>query len=205
MKELNELVELAKKATPGKWWIDSHGHSMVAFSGEAGDVEVVFTTDNGMGPLVRHEDTGNLSHWRNDNDATFIAAANPQKILAIAEAFRAMEQDNLRLKSVINTEANRAEAAEAKLAELEKQEPAGTLWIDCTTSGTSYEFRPSGEVRNGQTLFTRSAPAVSLAELVPDEMTPKQASRSYGGQVEGFLEGFNACRAAILRNIEEAE
>jgi hypothetical protein len=101
MEKLNELVELAKKATPGKWWIDSHGHSMVAFSGEAGDVEIVFATDNDMGPLVRHGDTGNLSHWRNDNDATFIAAANPDTILAIAEAFRALEQ--------------RAEAAEAKL------------------------------------------------------------------------------------------
>lgn len=101
MEKLNKLVELAKKATPGKWWIDSHGHSMVAFSGEAGDVEIVFATDNDMGPLVRHCDTGNLSHWRNDNDATFIAAANPTAILAIAEAFREMEK--------------RAEAAEAEL------------------------------------------------------------------------------------------
>ena len=100
MEKLNELVELAKKATPGKWWIDSHGHSMVSFTD--GDMEVVFVTkSDAMGEAKRHEGTGNLSHWRNDNDATFIAASNPQAILAIAEAFRALEQ--------------RAEAAEAKL------------------------------------------------------------------------------------------
>lgn len=100
MEKLNELFELAKLATPGKWWIDSHGHSMVSFAGN--EMEVVFVTNSkAMGEAKRHEDTGNLSHWRNDNDATFIAAANPQAILAIAEAFRAMEQ--------------RAEAAEAEL------------------------------------------------------------------------------------------
>ncbi|MET3815389.1 ead/Ea22-like family protein [Pantoea sp. UYEF8] len=98
MKDLDELVELAKKATPGKWWIDSHGHSMVAFSGEAGDVEIVFATDNDMGPLVRNEDTGNLSHWRNDNDATFIAATNPETILTLIARIKAQDEELLELR-----------------------------------------------------------------------------------------------------------
>lgn len=102
MKDLDELVELAKKATPGKWWIDSHGHSMVAFSGEAGDVEIVFATDNDMGPLVRHEDTGNLSHWRNDNDATFIAATNPETILTLIARIKAQDEELLELRKAFS-------------------------------------------------------------------------------------------------------
>lgn len=34
--------------------------------------------------------------------------------------------------------------------------------------------------------------------VVPEEMTPQQASRSYGGEVRGYLDGWNACRAAML-------
>lgn len=36
------------------------------------------------------------------------------------------------------------------------------------------------------------------APVVPDEMTPQQASRSYGGEVRGYRDGWNACRAAVL-------
>ncbi|HBC9432329.1 TPA: hypothetical protein KFH97_003007 [Escherichia coli] len=35
--------------------------------------------------------------------------------------------------------------------------------------------------------------------VVPDEMTPKQASRSYCGEVRGYRDGWNACRAAMLQ------
>lgn len=37
------------------------------------------------------------------------------------------------------------------------------------------------------------------AAVVPDEMTPQQASRSYGGEVRGYRDGWNACRAAMLQ------
>lgn len=36
------------------------------------------------------------------------------------------------------------------------------------------------------------------ALVVPDEMTPKQASRSYCGEVRGYRDGWNACLAAML-------
>lgn len=36
------------------------------------------------------------------------------------------------------------------------------------------------------------------APVVPDEMTPQQASRSYGGEVRGYRDGWNSCRAAML-------
>lgn len=38
------------------------------------------------------------------------------------------------------------------------------------------------------------------AAAVPDEMTPQQASRSYGGEVRGYRDGWNACRAAMLNH-----
>ena len=37
------------------------------------------------------------------------------------------------------------------------------------------------------------------AQVVPDEM---QASRSYCGEVRGYRDGWNACRAAMLQNYE---
>ncbi|AXC76391.1 DUF551 domain-containing protein [Salmonella enterica subsp. arizonae serovar 63:g,z51:-] len=43
--------------------------------------------------------------------------------------------------------------------------------------------------------FYSAAPA----PVVPDEISPKQASRSYGGEVHGYRDGWNACRAAMLQ------
>lgn len=37
------------------------------------------------------------------------------------------------------------------------------------------------------------------APVVPDEMTPVQASRTYGGEVRGYRDGWNACRASMLQ------
>ncbi|WP_049046142.1 hypothetical protein [Klebsiella aerogenes] len=36
--------------------------------------------------------------------------------------------------------------------------------------------------------------------VVPEEMTPQQASRSYGGEVRGYRDGWNACRDAMLQD-----
>lgn len=119
-------------------------------------------------------------------------------ILAIAEAFRALEK--------------RAEAAEAQLicnviyqVRLLDGEENCSEWVEVTEE----EFNTPTTEKYGKwehrKLFTRPAPAADLAELVPDEMTPKQASRSYGGEVVGYRDGWNACRAAILRKIEEAK
>ncbi|MDX7049620.1 ead/Ea22-like family protein [Enterobacter kobei] len=83
------LREAAEKATPGNWWIDSHGQAMVSFI--ENDVLEVFATDNKRA-AVRHEDTGNLSRWRNDNDATFIATADPATVLALLNEIAELEQ-----------------------------------------------------------------------------------------------------------------
>ncbi|ESL75992.1 ead/Ea22-like family protein [Enterobacter roggenkampii] len=84
------LREAAEKATPGNWWIDSHGMAMVAHHND--NTMIVFVTDGEqMGKAIRHEDTGNLSHWRNDNDASFIAAANPATVLALLDELDAKD------------------------------------------------------------------------------------------------------------------
>ncbi|HCO2140296.1 TPA: DUF551 domain-containing protein [Escherichia coli] len=41
------------------------------------------------------------------------------------------------------------------------------------------------------------------APVVPEEMTPKQASRSYCGEVRGYRDGWNACCAAMLQGKSE--
>ena len=82
------LREAAEKATPGNWWIDSHGQAMVSFTDN--DVLEVFATNNKRA-AVRHEDTGNLSRWRNDNDATFIATADPATVLALLDELEAKD------------------------------------------------------------------------------------------------------------------
>lgn len=46
----------------------------------------------------------------------------------------------------------------------------------------------------GTKLYRHAQPA----PVVPEEMTPQQASRSYGGEVRGYRAGWNACRAAML-------
>ncbi|ELY4391697.1 ead/Ea22-like family protein [Cronobacter sakazakii] len=89
--DIAKLKAAAEKATPGKWWIDSHGSAMVSFTGNG--MKTIFVTDGkAMGKAVRHQDTGNLSHWRNDNDATFIATANPATVLELIAALEAAQK-----------------------------------------------------------------------------------------------------------------
>ncbi|MEN4702942.1 hypothetical protein [Pantoea agglomerans] len=59
-------------------------------------------------------------------------------------------------------------------------------------------------------LFTHPAPAVSLAELVPEKWTLKQAEKfvedyTPPSEEEAVLFAVNSFRAAILRNIEVAD
>lgn len=91
MKDYSELKMLAEKATPGPWHIDSHGMTMTSME----SFKTVFNhpTDR---PSVRHEETGNLSNWRNDWDASYIATANPKVILEILEELESLKKDAAR-------------------------------------------------------------------------------------------------------------
>ena len=130
-----------------------------------------------------------------DAVANLMDAVNPHDILAIAEAFRELEQ--------------RAEAAEAQLAELAKQKPAGKFVFE--PIGERWHHIKHGEAQHAEPklpmvkLFTRAAPAALPVDLVPDEMYPDHPKMRWVGIDELFprIEGWNACRDEMLRRIEE--
>lgn len=113
----------------------------------------------------------------------------------------------------------RAEAAEAKLAELEKQEPVAWhiyQWRESPKGWDWYLTRAFASEPNNSdgwrsvALFTRPAPAAGLAELVPDKWSLEQALKfvedyTPPSEEESVLFAVNSFRAAILRNIEEAK
>lgn len=186
MEKLNELVELAKKATSGKW---------IADSGEGWDA-IISQQDMVNGNFIVGEFIGPDSKANKD----FVLAASPENILAIAEAFRALEQ--------------RAEAAEAKLAELEKQEPRyqvqkvpsygrESLWIDVA----SREEAETNELHGyrWRMVYDAPAPAINLAELVPDEDEVERIYSIYCTPTLGSKNALRHIRKEILRNIEEGE
>lgn len=179
MEKLNELVALAKKATQGEW-SQSPYDTRARFCAQVWDSE-------GMALLI-HDGKGEKA----SNDVAFIAAANPTTIIAIYEAFRALEQ--------------RAEAAEAKLAEYE---------ADISKVHSVGRKHGLASMQNGYLVATalaeRPAPAADLSELVPSEI-PREVYKVIYDQCGGFVDTaanaqtiWEACRAAILRNIEEAK
>jgi len=84
--DLQELRTLAAKASPGPWWIDSHGHSM-----SDRNHKTVFQAVDLVKPAFRNPETGNLSHWPNDWDASFIAAANPETVLSLLDTIETLQ------------------------------------------------------------------------------------------------------------------
>ncbi|WP_462382266.1 ead/Ea22-like family protein [Pseudomonas sp. Marseille-QA0892] len=92
----DELECVAKKATPGPWWVDSHGMHMVS---KHKGWKLVFTADNRMGPATRHPETGGLSHWPNDWDATFIAQANPAAVQELIAEVKHLTEENDRVRA----------------------------------------------------------------------------------------------------------
>lgn len=108
--------------------------------------------------------------------------------------------------------AQRAEAAEAKLAELEQQEPVAYVHPAYLQAGALGFDASVGRLAPAQIpLFTRPAPAADLAELVPDEMTWNQAhslldiNQCGEDRFSAFMMGANYNRATILLKIEEAK
>lgn len=117
----------------------------------------------------------------------------------------------------------RAEAAETQLAELAKQAPeavkrralkvVAAVGLDSLGKYKSGFFRPehvsTADVQIMAEYFLKvidlntAAPAAVPVDWVPDELTTKQASRSYGGEVAGYHDGWNACRSEMLRRIAD--
>lgn len=100
----------------------------------------------------------------------------------------------------------RAESADAKLAELEKQEHYVEVMKDGPMT-ICHWMKSAEELPDGARLFTRAAPAADLADLVPDELTREAWRQLFinDDYQDTFRCGFSACRAAILRKIEDTK
>lgn len=212
MKELNELVEQAKEmsALHGPEW------SSALCKEKDGSMHHAIISESQNDFFISTGSDKNPASWLCD----YLELCSPANILAIAEAFRAREQrakiaeaDSASWKEEAIKAHEESEVVLAKLAELEKQEPIA--WtsqanLDTLKSETpkTLEFM-TGDISiysNPVPLFTRPTPAVSLAKLVPDEKI--EANFEMHRWAEKAMDirevkGWNDCRAAILRNIEE--
>lgn len=144
-------------------------------------------------------------------------------ILAIAEAFRALEQraeaaeaecsrldrESQNLSSQLGQCNRERVAALAKLAE--KGAPVAMRFryhpSPCCAGSWVYadidKFKADTSGRyQEQELFT--SPAADLDELVPERKSVPESGSTFDS-VTHWCDGFNSCRAEILRNIEEAK
>lgn len=126
------------------------------------------------------------------------------------------EQELAQYVECFEAEAARADRNHAKLAEMERQERVGfevvtqsgeVMTLCKPESGQSY-LNMNCTLRD---VFRRPAPAINLSELVPGDI-PKDVYQVIYQECGGFVDSnanaqtiWNACLAAILRNIEEAE
>lgn len=192
MEKLNELVEQAKEISSKNWFINSD-EEVTAIDKDAGpdDSEEVF-----------------IGCAANIQLAKYITSASPETILAIAEAFRALEQENNKLRQRAGL-AKEANDFEAKLAELAKQKPAG-YGVKRFDNGQFGSWLKSEGLAKGDDdyyvvpLYEHPAPAADLAELVPNRKPVPELGECLGS-ISHWCDGWNSCRAAILRKIEEAK
>lgn len=147
MEKLNELVEQAKFVAD---WHGSDWSSALCQGRDGKQAHEIICESRGEA-VISTGSNSNEASWLCD----YLELCSPANILAIAEAFRAMEK--------------REKEAEAKLKELEGQEPAA--WLVLSSSGGYVERNPeviafleAAGLTKCKPLFTRPAPAVSLVE-----------------------------------------
>lgn len=158
--------------------------------------------------------------WNADNFEP-VTVAGTKDILAIAEAFRELEQRAEAAETVLERESDihidtaasmrewrlRAEAAEAQLAELAKQKAAGFV----NAPGKAKLFYHGEGLPVDTRLFTSAAPAAVPVDLVPTAI-PKDVYKVIYDECGGFVDTTaNAqhiwayCRMTILRQLEERQ
>lgn len=124
-EDRKKLHELCDKATKGDWWIYSHGRQLVAHNPFS---SIFITHGEAMGPATRNPETGYLSHWPNDWDASYIVAVQPKVVRGLLDDFDAANANHenavAHLQSVC-TERNQLKAENAELrAKLATSEPS---------------------------------------------------------------------------------
>ncbi|WP_241576601.1 hypothetical protein [Rosenbergiella collisarenosi] len=98
VKEVIETANLIMPhATPGDWWMDSHGTALVSFTGSV--MRTVFRPMNAREKPHRHEATGRLSHWENDADASWISFMQPRNVKLLLDKIEQLESKVSALES----------------------------------------------------------------------------------------------------------
>lgn len=86
--DVGSIRAAAELATPGPWWADSHGHTVVQHA----TFQTVFSINpSAMEKSKRCEVTGNLSNWRNDSDLDFILKTDPSEVLRLLDRLEEAE------------------------------------------------------------------------------------------------------------------
>lgn len=98
--DLDELERLAKAATPGPW-----------YAGEKNRWQL----HDGRFIRTSHDHSGTAMVVSGGGDADFIAAANPETVLALVERVRALEKEREEDQGVIRVWRGRTERAEELL------------------------------------------------------------------------------------------
>ncbi len=126
-----------------------------------------------------------ISGWKQRAEAAEDALAEEKRITS------KLIQD----RAVMARECN---AFEEKLAELDKQDPYAYAYRFKGKQGLSFRKLDIDKCDSRiMPLFTRPAPAINLAELVPEPMADWKVKIDPHG-----AKCWEACRAAMLRNIE---
>lgn len=169
------LREKAEKATCGVWSLE-YGESRFDC-----DDALIHREVDGYIPICRIEGARPESGFDEDfqmeqqANAEFIAAANPATVLALLDELEAVNRRNAELNSTLERWATDRAQSTSELDDAEKRIAE---------------------------LESMTAPQLQQpVPLVPEEMTPKQASRSYCGEVRGYRDGWNACRAKVIGNM----
>lgn len=126
MIKLQELADMAKEISSKKWFLNAD--------------EEVTAIDNDAGPDDTEE--AFIGCAANIQLAKYMVSANPEAILAIAEEFRALEQENILLKQGCENSPlvhemidwrERAEEAEAEVQRLNATaQPVSDGWVKCS-------------------------------------------------------------------------
>jgi len=189
MEKLNELAEQAKFIAD---WHGSDWSSALCQKKDGKQAHEIICESRGES-VISTGSNSNEASWLCD----YLELCSPENILTIAEAFREQEQ--------------RAEAAEAKLAELAKLEPVAWHVYQWRESPKGWDWHLTrafaSEPNNSDgwrsvALFTRPAPAADLAELVPTKGCLENTSNK---SLLDWQDGWDACIDTILRNIEGAK
>ncbi len=211
MKELNDLVELAERADSLCLLMQNvNPHHILAIDDSFKALEqenILLKQGCENNPLV-HE----IADWKERAEAAEAEAKKLHAKWQQAEWVISGEQQNVRVlqgrESALNAEILTLRA----MIPHDQQQPAA--WL---VGGWAYHDKRSAERRSAydnllmEPLFTRAAPAINLAELLPDAIDPdyeliKRILPTANPDEYACCVGadmWNACLAAILRNIEE--